>query len=104
MKPLFLVLAILGFIAPNVFVVMESMDSGNIMLYMDPLATFSAMFINNVSSAFVTDLLFVVLVFFIWTFIDAKSSGVRNIWLIWILTMLFGLAFTFPLYLYQRNS
>ena len=38
-----------------------------------------------------------VLVFFIWSYIDAKKHGIKNIRVIWILTLLFGIAGAFPL-------
>lgn len=42
-KTIYLILAILGFIAPTILVVMESIETGNILLYTDPLATMEAM-------------------------------------------------------------
>ncbi|MEQ8425560.1 MAG: DUF2834 domain-containing protein, partial [Cyclobacteriaceae bacterium] len=64
MKKLFLILAIVGFIAPNIFVMIVSVETGNILLWLHPGATIRGMFANNISSAFIVDLLFVVMVFF----------------------------------------
>ena len=104
MKNLYLILAIIGFIAPNIFVAMESVETGNILLWLDPKATIDGMFGNNISTAFIVDLLVVVLVFFIWTYHEARKHKMKNVWIIWVLTMLFGIAGTFPLFLYLRES
>ena len=103
MKNLYLVLTIFGFIAPNIFVAMETIETGNVLLYANPLATMQGMFANHISTAFIVDLLFIVLVFFIWSYIDAKKHGIKNIRVIWILTRLFGIAGAFPLYLYLKE-
>ena len=104
MKKLYLILAVLGLIAPNIFVFMESMDSGNIMLWLNPMATINAMFVNNVSSAFIVDLLFVVVVFFVWSFQESKRHNIKGLYLVWVLTMLLGLSATFPYFLYMREK
>jgi len=103
MKNLYLCLAVLGFIAPNVFVAIESIETGNILLYTNPVATINGMFANHISSAFIVDLLFIVMVFFIWSYGDAKKNGIKHIGVIWVLTLLFGIAGTFPLYLYLKT-
>ncbi|SFR51877.1 Protein of unknown function [Robiginitalea myxolifaciens] len=104
MKKIYLVLAVIGFIAPSILVAIESVETGNILLYTQPAATLEAMFSNRISTIFMIDLLFAVLVFFIWTYADSKKNGVRNIGLVWLLTLLLGLAGGFPLYLYLREK
>ena len=103
MKNLYLVLAIIGFICPTILVAIESIETGNILLYAHPAATLEGMFANRISTIFMIDLFFTVLVFFTWSFLDGKKAGVKNIGLIWILTLLFGLAGGFPLYLHLRE-
>jgi len=104
MKKLYLLLAIIGFIAPTILVVIESVETGNILLYANPLATMEGMFANRVSSIFMIDLLFAVLIFFLWSYRESKKHKIKNIGLIWLFTMLFGLAGGFPLFLYFRES
>ena len=104
MKKLYLILAIIGFIAPNIFVIQESLATGNILLWLDPAATMSGMFANRIATAFMVDLLIVVIVFFIWSWYEAKKYKIKKVWIIWILTMLFGIAGTFPLFLYLREN
>lgn len=85
MKTIYLILAIAGFIAPNIFVAIESIESGNILLWFDPKATMNGMFANKISTAFIVDLLVAVLVFFIWTYHEATKNKIRNILIIWVL-------------------
>ena len=103
-KTLYLFLAIIGFIAPTVLVLTESIETGNILLYTNPLATIAGMLANRISTIFIIDLLFAVLVFFIWTYIDGKKYGINRLGLVWLLTLLFGLAGGFPLYLYLKEK
>ena len=102
-KTLYLALAIVGFIAPTVLVFIESVETGNILLYTAPLATIEGMFANRISTIFMIDLLFTVMVFFIWTFLESRKHGIKRIGLVWLLTMLFGLAGGFPFFLYLRE-
>lgn len=104
MKRTYLTLTIVGTILPNIFVAMESFESGNFMLYADPIATFNGMFANNISSAFATDLLFVVLLFLAWTYRESKRLDMKNVWLIWIYTFALGIAGGLPLFLYLRED
>ena len=106
MKKTYLFLAIIGTILPNIFVVKESISSGNYLLYTRPIDTINAMFVNNISSAFITDLLFIVLLFLFWSFREAKMNNLSYWPWIWVYTFAFGIAGGLPLFLYyrERNS
>jgi len=78
MKNLYLVLAIIGFILPNILVFAESVETGNILLYANPMATINEMFANRISTIFMIDLLFVVVVFFIWSYFQSKKYGIKK--------------------------
>ena len=104
MKNLYAFLAIVGFIAPNVLVFFESVETGNILLWLDPQATMNGMFGNRIAAAFVTDLLCVVLAALVWIVIESKKLGMKNSWVYVVLTLLFGLAGPLPLFLYQREK
>ena len=104
MKKVFLFLAIVGFIAPNILVFIESVETGNILLWLDPPATMNGMFGNRIAAAFVTDLLCVVLAALIWIIYESKRLGMKNSWVYVVLTLLFGLAGPLPLFLYQREK
>lgn len=104
MRSLYALLAVVGFIVPNVLVFQESIETGNILLWLDPAATLSGMFGNRIAAAFVTDLLCVVLVALVWIVIESKRLNMKNSWVYIALTLLFGLAGPLPLFLYQREK
>ncbi|MFY0674795.1 MAG: DUF2834 domain-containing protein [Bacteroidia bacterium] len=101
---IYLILAILGFIAPSILVAMESIETGNILLYANPVATVEGMFANRISSIFLIDLLFAILVFIYWTYNEAKTHKIKNIWHVWLLTFLLGFAGGFPYFLFLRQK
>lgn len=104
MKKTYLLLAIIGFILPNVLVAIESLETGNTLLYANPIATMAGMFANRISTIFMIDLLFAVAVFFLWSWYEAKTNNIKGTHWIWLFTMMFGLAGGFPLFLYQREK
>ncbi len=104
MKNTYLLASIIGFIAPNIFALKESIETGNILLWRRPLDTFQGMFANNISSAFSIDLLLVVLVFLLWSYYEAQKLQIPRWGLILGLTMFFGMSGTFPLFLYWRQQ
>ncbi|MEL6591101.1 MAG: DUF2834 domain-containing protein [Bacteroidota bacterium] len=104
MRNIYLIAAIIGFVLPNILVFQESLATGNWLLYVDPLATIKGMFANRIASVFMLDLLWVLLVFLGWTWVVSKREGITRIWLIWGLTLLFGLGGGFPLFLYWRET
>ena len=103
MKHKYLILTVIGTILPNIFVAKETMESGNILLYAHPLDTFNAMFVNNISSAFIMDLLFIVVLFLIWSYNESKRLNIKNIGYVWAYTFAFGIAGGLPLFLYLRE-
>lgn len=104
MKVNYLYLTIAGTILPNIFVVRESLSSGNYLLYANPVATFKGMFANNISAAFITDLLFIVVLFLFWSYWEAKRHNMKNLAWVWIYTFAFGIAGGLPLFLYLREK
>ncbi|MFZ2907366.1 MAG: DUF2834 domain-containing protein [Cyclobacteriaceae bacterium] len=104
MKNVYFVLAVAGFIVPNILVFNESVETGNILLWLDPQATLNGMFGNRIAAAFITDLLLVVLTGLIWIVIESKRLGMKHSWVYVVLTLLFGLAGPLPLFLYQREK
>jgi len=104
MKKTYIILTIIGTILPNIFVLIESINSGNYLLYTHPIDTFKAMFANNISSAFVTDLLFMVGLFLFWSYRESKRYKIRYYGLILVYTFAFGIAGGLPLFLYVREN
>ncbi len=78
MKKIYLLLSIIGFIAPNIFVMMVSVQTGNVLLWLHPMATLNGMFANQIATAFVVDLLVAVVVFFIWTYNESDRLQMKN--------------------------
>ena len=64
----------------------------------------AGMFATRISTIFMIDLLFVVAVFFIWSYQESKIYAIPRVWQVWILTMLLGLGGGFPLFLYLREK
>jgi len=104
MKNIYLTLAIIGFISPSILVSLESLETGNILLYTNPIATLEGMFANRISTIFMIDLLFAVFVFFIWSYAEKKKHGIKNVSIVWLLTLLLGLAGGFPFFLYLKEK
>lgn len=103
MQRVYLALAGVGYLAPGVPMLMESARSGNILLWTDPQRTTSELFVNLTSTAFALDLMVVVLVALIWITREARRVRVPKVWAFWVLTFLFGLGGTLPLFLYFRE-
>ena len=104
MRKLYLILAVLGYLAPNLLMLLETIENKNILLWTKPSETITALFVNRISTIFAIDLLFAVFVFFIWLMIEGKRLNMRNTWKYIVFTLLFGLAGTFPLFLWAREK
>ncbi|MEM8890661.1 MAG: DUF2834 domain-containing protein [Bacteroidota bacterium] len=104
MKRTYLILSIIGFILPNIFVLLESIESGNYLLYTRPLETMELMFANRVSSAFMMDLFFVVILFLAWSYRESQKLDMKKWGLVCLLTFAFGIAFGLPFFLYLRED
>lgn len=103
MKLPYTVLAVIGYLAANWFVLLVSIDTGNLLLWTRPHETTAGMFANRIATAFAIDLLVTVLVACIWFHVEGKRLGMRRVWGYWLLTFAFGLAGTFPLFLLNRE-
>jgi len=104
MKRTYLILTIIGTILPNIFVVLESIESGNYLLYAHPIDTINGMFASYISSAFITDLLFIVILFLFWSYREAKRYKMKGMYLVWVYTFALGIAGGLPLFLYLRED
>ena len=104
MKTNFILLTVIGTLLPNIFVVRETLESGNFLLYRDPVATFNGMFANNISSAFAIDLLFVLVLFLVWSYHESLKMKFKGYWWIWIYTFGLGIAGGLPLFLFYREK
>lgn len=103
MRRVYLALTGVGYLAPGVPMLMESVRSGNLLFWTDPQRTMAELFVNLTSTAFALDLAAVVLVALIWMTAEARRLRMGRVWIFWVLTMLFGLGGTLPLFLYFRE-
>jgi hypothetical protein len=99
----YLGLAVVGFLVPNTFTLIESVETGNILFWADPARTTSELFVNRTSTAFALDLMATVVVTLIWMTREAARVGIGRVWRFWVLTLLLGLGGTLPLFLYFRE-
>jgi hypothetical protein len=97
-KNIFLLLAILGFLAPYyyIFRFLSANEYNSALL-------FQQMFLNDGTTAFAMDLLVSVLAFWTLVFIEASRLRMKNAWLYVVATMVVGLSFALPLFLYFRE-
>ncbi len=94
-KTVYLILAIIGFIAPYYFFLqVRSFDLGEL------LQLFSA---SRILSGIAMDLLVSVIVFWFFMFSEARKLGMKNPWVYLLATLLVGLSFALPLFLYFRE-
>ena len=103
MARLYLGLAIIGFLVPNTFTLIESVQTGNILFWADPARTMSQLFGNRTSAAFALDLFATAVAALVWMTQEARRIGVVSVWRFWVLALLFGLGGVLPLFLYIRE-
>ena len=97
-KNIYLILAILGFIVPYYFFLQLPVQDGfNLASLIQP---FSA---NNFMKGVAADLTISVMVFWIFMFVEAARLQMKNPWLYLLATLLVGLSFALPLFLYCRE-
>jgi len=60
-------------------------------------------YVNNASASITNDLLVVVAVFLIWSFVEARRLSMSYWWLYAVLTFGVAIAFTLPLFLLNRE-
>ena len=104
MKNLYIFLSVVGFVTPNIYVAIESVETGNILLWLDPMATIGGMFANRIATAFVLDLVCVVLAALAWMYFESKRLRMKNYLMYVALTALFGLGGPLALFLYKREA
>jgi hypothetical protein len=94
-KTVYLILAIIGFIAPYYFFLqVRAFDPGKL------FQMFSA---SQILSGIAMDLLVSVIVFWFFMFAEARKLEMKNPWVYLLATLLVGLSFALPLFLYFRE-
>ena len=94
-KNIFLLLAVVGFIAPYYFFLQVR--------EFDLTALFQQFSASALLSGIAMDLFVSVIVYWFFMFTEAKKLDMKNAWLYLLATMLVGLSFALPLFLYFRE-
>ena len=98
-KKLWLMLAILGTIIPNVFFMGQYLHYG-----FDPMAAWKLATINWISQGVTTDLLFAFFLFWIWAGFELRRKGkLGELWLYVLLAPCLGLSCAFPIFMYRHG-
>jgi hypothetical protein len=97
-KNIYLLLAIPGFVAPYYFFLQLPGENG-----FDLAQLIQPMFANNLLSGVAMDLMVAVIVFWVYVFAEANKLQMKNPWLYVLATLLVGLSFALPLFLYCRE-
>jgi uncharacterized protein DUF2834 len=97
-KNIFLVLAIIGFIVPYYFFFqLPGEDGFDLPLLIQPFLA------NNFMKGAAMDLTISVIVFWVYAFAEASKLKMKNAWVYVLATLLVGLSFALPLFLYFRE-
>ena len=97
-KNIYLILAILGFVAPYYFFLQLPGENGfNMALLIQQISA------SSILSGTVMDLMISVIVFWAYMFAEANRLQMKNAWLYVLATLTVGLSFALPLFLYFRE-
>jgi hypothetical protein len=97
-KNIYLLLAIIGFIAPYYFFVQVPPEN-----LLDLPVLIQPLFANNFMRGVAMDLTVSVIVFWIFVFMESSNLQMKYPWLYLLATLLVGLSFALPLFLYFRE-
>jgi hypothetical protein len=97
-KNIFLILAILGFIAPYYFFLQVPPENA-----LDLPGLIQPLFANNFMRGVAMDLTVSVIVFWVYVFLEARKLDMKSPWVYLLATLLVGLSFALPLFLYFRE-
>ncbi len=103
MSRIYLLLAALGYLVAVPPAILESMRSGNILFWTQPQRTISELFVNLTSTSFALDAMAVAVVILVFITREARRMHIGNVWIYWVLTLLFGVSGTLPLFLAVRE-
>ncbi len=74
---------------------------------LDPNFSFASFvrdnYVNPSSASIANDIAVILVVFFFWSFVEARRLGMRHCWVYVPLSILIALAFAFPLFLLMRE-
>ncbi len=95
---LLLFIVIAGFVVPNAFVVAFFVDEGF------ELGSYFSLWTASIpSTQLLVDLVIASLAFFVWAAVEGPRSGIERWWVCIPATLLVGLCFGLPLFLWMRE-
>jgi hypothetical protein len=98
-KTFYLIAAIVGTIVPWLFFANFFTTQGiDIPLFVRSL------FVNGAAGGFSADVLISILVFWVWSYRDARQHNISRWWVVLPATLTVGLSLALPLYLYLRED
>ncbi|HEY5976445.1 MAG TPA: DUF2834 domain-containing protein [Solirubrobacterales bacterium] len=97
-ESLLLALTVVGFVVPNAFVVAYLVEHGS-----DIGAYFSAWTATIPSTQLIVDLAIAAVAFFVWAALEGRRLPVRRWWVCIPASLLVGLCFGLPLFLWMRE-
>ncbi|HKR10305.1 MAG TPA: DUF2834 domain-containing protein [Gemmatimonadaceae bacterium] len=103
MSRIYLLLSVLGYAVSVPPMIIESLRSGNILFWAKPQLTISELFANLTSTAFALDAMAVAIVMLVFITREAHRMRIGRVWIYWVLTLLFGVSGTLPLFLAVRE-
>jgi hypothetical protein len=99
MKRIYALLAVLGLIVPYYFFVRFLDANGlNLPLFVQQL------FANDIATFFAVDLIIATVVFWLFVFQESRHYPIRYWWVGILASLVVGLSFALPLFLYLRES
>ena len=98
-KNLYLTFASIGLVVPYYFLFQFLSANG----FDIPLLV-GELFANHVSTFFAVDLIISIIVFWIWMVAETNRLQMKNSWLYILASLIVGLSFALPLFLYVRES
>ncbi|MFN0119758.1 MAG: DUF2834 domain-containing protein [Blastocatellia bacterium] len=99
MKQLYLILTIIGLIAPMAILWLFIQENG-----WNPALFWQQMWGSRIAAMVMTDLLLSCLAAWYWMSREAKKHGIGNLWVYIAGTLGVGLCFALPLFLYVRQG
>jgi hypothetical protein len=97
-RSFYLICAVVGTVVPYLFFAGFFAQEGfNIPLFVQSL------FVNGAAGGFSVDVLISILVFWVWSYSDARQKQIKNWWVVLPASFTVGLSLALPLYLYLRR-
>lgn len=98
LRNFYIAMAVVGTVVPWIFFGSFFAAAG-----LDLPAFVGGLFANGAAAGFSIDVLLSILVFWVWSFTDARRHAIRNWWLVVPAGCLVGLSLALPLYLALRD-